>query len=97
MPIDVISSPATIGKVRRPEAVADTPLTYWRCVGRNVIAPSMAKPTTNASTMTTLNTGSRNSRMGRIGSRARRSINTKPASAATEMAYMPMIVGELHA
>ena len=61
-----------------------------------MIAPSRAKPTTNASTMITLNTGSRNSRIGSTGSRARSSMNTKPMSATTATAYRVMIVGEPH-
>ena len=46
LPIEVISRPATIGRVRRPDTVAETPSTNCMKVGRNVSAPSIAKPTT---------------------------------------------------
>ena len=72
--------PMTIGRVRTPDAVADTPFTYCRYVGRNVIAPSIANPTMNASTTHTLNTEDRNRCSGRIGSSALASTNTKMPS-----------------
>ncbi len=59
LPIEVISIPATIGSVRRPEVVAETPSTNCMYVGRNVSAPNIAKPTTNDSTQHTVNTGLR--------------------------------------
>src|SRR3954452_1079598 len=46
--VEATHRPTTIGSVRRPDDVALTPRTYCREVGRNVIAPTMAKPTTRA-------------------------------------------------
>ncbi len=86
--------PTTIGSVRRPDVVAETPLTYCMKVGRNVIAPSIANPTTNDSTQHTVKTGFANKRIGRIGSGARRSTITKPTSASAEATNNPMIVAE---
>ncbi|SKT41868.1 Uncharacterised protein [Mycobacteroides abscessus subsp. abscessus] len=34
VPVDVMSMPATMGRVRRPETVAETPLTNCMKVGR---------------------------------------------------------------
>ena len=84
LPIDVMSIPATIGRVRRPEVVAETPSTNCMNVGRKVSAPSIAKPTMKPRMQQTVNTGLANSRMGRIGSAARVSTQTKTASAAAE-------------
>lgn len=94
LPIDVISIPATIGNVRRPDVVAETPSTNCMNVGRNVSAPSIAKPTMKPRMQQTVNTGLVNSRMGRIGSAARVSTQTKRAIAAAETANKPMIIGE---
>ncbi len=66
-------------------------------MGRNVIAPSIANPTMNASTTHTENTEERNSRSGRIGSVALLSTNTKITSDSSEPAISRMIVGEPHA
>ena len=81
LPIDVISSPATIGRVRRPDVVAETPSTNCMNVGRKVSAPSIAKPTMKPRMQHTVNTGLANSRIGRIGSAARVSTQTKATSA----------------
>ena len=97
LPIEVMSIPATIGKVRRPEVVAETPSTNCMNVGRNVSAPSIAKPTMKPRMQQTVNTGLAKSRMGRIGSAARVSTQTKRASAAAEAANKPMIIGDPHA
>ena len=86
------SRPSTIGNVRKPDSVAETPSTNCMNVGRNVNAPSIAKPTTNDSTQQTVNTGLPNSRIGSIGSAARRSTNTNATSAATDTTNKPMIV-----
>nr|CRL79652.1 hypothetical protein CPGR_02847 [Mycolicibacter nonchromogenicus] len=86
--------PTTIGRVRRPEVMAETPSTYCMKVGRKVSAPSIAKPTTNASTQHTENTGSANSRVGRIGAAARLSTRTNRARATTDPTNSPMISGE---
>ena len=89
--------PATIGSVRNPDVVAETPSTNCMNVGRNVSAPSIANPTMNPRMQHTVNTGLANSRIGRIGSAARISTHTKTASDATEPANSPMITGEDHA
>src|SRR3954471_555108 len=94
LPIDVMSIPATIGKVRRPEVVAETPSTNCMNVGRNVSAPSIAKPTMKPRMQQTVKTGLANSRMGRIGSVARVSTQTKKASATAEATNNPTIIGE---
>src|ERR1700694_3371011 len=96
LPIDVINRPATIGKVRRPETVAETPSTNCMKVGRNVIAPSIAKPTTNASPQQTVKTEFLNSRIGRIGSAARVSTHTKMPSDSTDATHRPTMVGDVH-
>ena len=57
LPMEVSSRPATIGSVRRPDSVAETPSTNCMKVGRNVNAPSIAKPTMKDSTQHTVNTG----------------------------------------
>jgi len=54
--IEVTSSPITIGNVRSPEVVASTPWTYCKNVGRKVIEPSIAKPTTKLITVDSANT-----------------------------------------
>ena len=78
--------PITIGSICSPDSVAVEPRTYCRYVGRNVIAPSIANPTMNASTTHTENTDDRNRRSGRIGSTARPSTTTKIASDSSEAA-----------
>lgn len=83
-----------MGRVRRPDEVADAPLTYWRYEGRNVSAPIMAKPTMKLSSEATANTLPRNNLIGRIGSGTRFSTTTNRASATAEPANRPMIVAE---
>lgn len=97
LPVEVMSRPATMGRVRKPDSVADTPSTNCMNVGRNVSAPSIAKPTMNDSTQHTVNTGLRNRRIGRIGSAARVSARTNSTSAVIEPMNRPMIIGEVHA
>lgn len=63
----------------------------------NVSAPSIANPTTNDSAQHTVNTGSLNSRIGRIGSAARLSTTTNATSATSDPTNKPMIVAEPHA
>ena len=94
LPIEVMSMPATIGSVRSPDSVAETPLTNCMNVGRNVSAPNIANPTMNPRMQHTVNTGLANSRIGRIGSATRVSTHTKIASARAEAANSPMITGE---
>src|ERR1700761_9742984 len=96
LPVEVISIPTTMGSVRSPEVVAETPFTYCIYVGKKVIAPNIAKPTTKDSTQHTVNTGLPNNRIGRMGSAARRSTATNAPSAATAPTNKPMIVGEPH-
>ena len=86
--------PSTIGSIRSPDVVADTPFTYCRNVGMKVIEPIIAKPTMKLSTEQTLNTRLRNSRMGKIGSAVRSSTATKMARATTDAANRPMMVAE---
>ena len=57
----------------------------------------MANPTMKPRMQQTVKTGLVNSRMGRIGSAARVSTQTKTASAAADAANNPMITGEPHA
>ena len=97
LPIDVMSMPATIGSVRRPEVVAETPSTNCMNVGRKVSAPSIAKPTMKPRMQHTVNTGLANRRIGRIGSAARLSAQTNMASAAADATNRPMITGDPHA
>src|SRR6185312_5076466 len=94
--IDVSRSPTTIGSVRRPDTVADTPSTNCMNVGKNVSAPSIAKPTTKDSTQHTLNTGFLNTLSGSTGSTARRSTVTKITSATADPTKSAMITGEFH-
>src|SRR3954462_14375807 len=92
----MVSSPRTIGSVCSPDSVADDPLTYCREVGRNVIDPSIAKPTMNASTTHTSKTDEVNSRSGSTGSTARCSTNTKTASDTSEPTNIKTMVDEVH-
>ena len=94
---EVISSPATIGRVRSPDSVAETPSTNCMKVGMNVNAPNMAKPTMKPRMQQTVKTGSANSRIGRIGSAACSSTHTKIASATAEARKRPTIIGEAQA
>src|SRR5947209_2096601 len=96
LPVEVTNMPTTIGRVRRPEVVAETPLTYCMNVGRKVIAPNIANPTTNDSTQHTVNTGLPNSRIGRIGWREWFSTQTNTPSATAALANRPIIVAEPH-
>jgi hypothetical protein len=89
--VEATRSPATIGSNRSPDAVADTPWTYCRNVGRNVNDPSIANPTTKLSGVATANTGFRNSRIGRVGSGTRSSTNTNATSTTTEPTTSPTI------
>ncbi len=92
--IEVISRPATSGSILSPDAVASTPSTYWRNVGRKVIAPSIVKPTTNASAEQTAKTFLVNRLIGRIGSSARSSTRTNTASPTAPPTKRPMMVAE---
>jgi hypothetical protein len=74
--------------------VAESPSTYCRYVGRNVIAPSMAKPTMKLRIEQTVKTGLANSRIGSMGSAARVSTRQNAASATTPPAKRPMTTGE---
>src|SRR5437588_12716877 len=96
LPIEVVSLPRTIGRVRRPDVVADTPSTNCMYVGRNVRAPSIANPTTKDSTQHTVNTGLANSRVGRMGAATRLSTQPKMHSEIREPANSPIMVGEPH-
>ena len=87
----------TMGRVRTPEIVAESPSTYCRKVGRNVIAPSIAKPTMKLRIEQTVKTGLPNSRIGSIGWAARVSAQQKAARARTPPAKRPMMTGELQA
>ena len=93
----MIKRPATSGSIRTPELVADTPSTNCKNVGRNVIDPSIAKPTTNASALHTENTRLENSRIGRIGSAARLSTTTNTAKAIKDTPINPRICADPHA
>ena len=94
LPMEVMSIPATIGRVRIPDSVAETPLTNCMNVGRNVNAPSIANPTMNPRMQHTVNTGLANRRIGRIGSATWDSTHTKIASARAEPTNSPMITGD---
>ncbi len=96
LPIEVVSIPITIGNVRRPDVVAETPSTNCMYVGRNVRAPSIANPTTKDRTQHTVNTGLPNSRVGRIGAAARLSTQANTHNAITEPTNRPMMVGDPH-
>ena len=65
-------------------------------MGRNVIAPSIAKPTMKARITHTLKTDDVNSRSGRIGSVARRSTNAKITSDTSDPMIIQTMVGEVH-
>ena len=98
LPIEVMSMPATIGRVRSPDSVAETPSTNCMNVGRNVSAPNIANPTMNPRMQHTVNTGLANSRIGRIGSAAQGFPPTRrPPATRAEAANSPMITGDDHA
>ncbi len=65
-------------------------------MGRNVIDPSIAKPTMKASATHTLKTEERNNRSGRTGSTARRSTNTKITRDTNDPTIIKMIVEDPH-
>ena len=81
--------------MRRPDAVADTPCTYCRYVGRKVIAPSIANPTTSEITDESEKTAFLNNRSGSIGSTARRSAYTNAGMAMIAAANRPRMKGEV--
>lgn len=95
--IDAINRPITMGKVRTPEMVAESPSTYCRYVGRNVIAPSIAKPTMKLRIEQTVNTGLRNRCIGSIGCLARVSTQQNSPSATMPPTKSPMMTPEPHA
>ena len=80
------STPTIIGASRSPDSVGDAASTVWKNSGRNVTAPNSAKPTIIDRAPATVNTRSRHSAGGRIGSGARRSTTAKPSRASTPMA-----------
>ncbi len=86
--------PITIGSMCTPDMVGETPCTTWRKVGRYVIEPNMAKPTTNPITEQSANVRTLKSRSGSTGSAARRSTNTNGTSSAAPSAPSPMICHE---
>ena len=93
----VTSKPITIGSIRTPDDVADAPLTNCRKVGRKVIDPIIANPTMKLRIEAMVKTRPRNNRIGRIGSSARSSTNTKMARQISDPKNNPMMVAEPHA
>ena len=85
------------GSSSSPEAVALAPVTSCRYSGTKTIAAKNAQLVSSSAPATTSNTGSRNSRSGRIGSAARRSTAMKAPSIATAAAASPRISAESHA
>ena len=83
------------GRSSRPEAVALAPVTTCRYSGVKTTAAKNAHVVRNSVAETTSNTGSRNSRSGRIGSGARRSWATNATSSATAAAPRPTISAEV--
>ena len=94
--VAVISRPMTSGSIRNPELVALTPSTYWKKVGRNVIEPSIVKPTTKLRAQQFANTRDRKSRNGRIGSAARDSTSTKTPRTTSPPISSPAICHDRH-
>ncbi len=94
--IAVTSKPITIGSIRMPDDVADAPLTYCRNVGRKVIDPIIANPTMKLRIEAMVKTRPRNNRIGRIGSSARSSTNTKITRQISDPTKRPMMVAEPH-
>ncbi len=92
--IDAASRPTTIGSVRTPDRVAESPSTYWRYVGRKIIAPSIANPTMKLRIEQTVKTGLPKSRIGSIGSFARNSTRQNSASATRPRTNRPMMTPE---
>ena len=70
------------------------PWTTWRNVGRYVIAPNIAKPTTKLITAERVKVRMRNSFSGRTGSAARRSTGTNATARTTPSTARPMICAE---
>ena len=71
------------GKMRRPDAVGLTPLTFCKKSGRNVSAPNMAKPITKPMALAAVKTRIRKRLSGITGSTARCSTSRKPAASTT--------------
>lgn len=92
----MISKPAIIGVINRPDVVGPWPLTVCRYSGRNVTAPNSPAPTRNPIALLTLNTRLRNSLIGKIGSAALRSTSTNAASSTTPAATSASMNVEPH-
>ena len=71
--IELIVRPAISGTIRRPELVADAPVTVCRNNGRNDVAPNITAPSRKLIAKHTAATELPNSLSGRIGSCTRRS------------------------
>ena len=91
---EVSSSPAISGNRRSPDTVGLTPLTICRNSGRKVMAPNMAKPTTNPTALAAENTRLANRCSGITGSAARRSARTKATMSTTPATPSPTIGAE---
>ena len=75
--------PSISGKMRRPDTVGLTPLTFCMNSGRKVSAPNMAKPMTKPMALAAVKTRTRKSFSGITGSAATRSTKTKATASTT--------------
>ncbi len=89
--------PSMSGKMRSPDTVGLTPLTFWRNSGRNVRAPNMAKPITKPMALAALKTRTVNSFNGITGSAANRSAKKKPTASTTPRTAVEMLGAETQA
>ena len=85
------------GRSRKPDCVALAPVTTCRNTGMNTTTAKNASVVRNSVAETTVKTGMRNSRSGRIGSLARRSRAIHPASSVAPAAASPTISADPHA
>ena len=75
--------PTTIGSIARPDSVGVIPSTTCRYTGMKIIDPNIATPIRNPKTLATEKIELPNSRIGMIGSAARRSMNTNATASST--------------
>src|SRR3954452_6530496 len=95
--IEAIVKPAISDTMRRPELVADAPVTICRNNGRNDVAENITAPSRKLIAKHTEATELPNSLSGRIGSANRRSWMTNATVNTMAADARPTITGDRHA
>src|SRR3546814_16762046 len=93
---EAASSPSMRGKSRRPELVAEAPLTTWRNSGRKLMAPNIATPMMNPVALDTENVRSENRCTGTTGSIPLPSTPQRLGRSPTVRTMLDLHVGEHH-